>query len=120
MNVTGNAIRDIPDSVHTLSLPNSGKHMDEGLEHLVQKKNVQTLTISLEGVSEASIAKIPESLKQLHLVTNRAENPQRLQQLLQQIHAAHPKLTVTSESMADYNKKMGAGLKRGEGDLAFT
>jgi hypothetical protein len=57
--------------VHTLSLPNSGKHMDEGLEHLAQKKNVQTLTI-------------------------------------------------TSESMADYNKKMGAGLKRGEGDLAFT
>jgi hypothetical protein len=54
--------------------------MDEGLEHLAQKKNVQTLTISSEGVSEASIAKIPESLKQLHLVTNRAENPRRLQQ----------------------------------------
>jgi len=119
-NVTGKAIKDIPDSVHTLSLPNSAGSMDEGFEHLAQKKNVHTLTVSSEGVGEATIAKIPGSLKKLHLVAGRSEDPQRLEQLTQQIRAAHPKLTVTSETMADYNKKMGAGLKRGEGDLAFT
>ena len=119
-NVTGKAIKDIPDSVHTLSLPNSAGSMDEGFEHLAQKKNVHTLTVSSEGVGEATIAKIPGSLKKLHLVAGRSEDPQRLEQLTQQIRAAHPKLTVTSETMADYNKKLGAGLKRGEGDLAFT
>lgn len=102
--ITGAAIRDVPKSVHTLSLPIC-KSVDAGIDDL--SENVHTLTvpvginrvpvgkthIDVPGISDEAIARLPKTVKTLHLVGDDIP-PERLQQLREQ----HKDLTITLES----------------------
>jgi len=110
-HVTGSAIKDIPESVHTLGLPFSFRNMNDGLKNI--SKNVQTLTVSARDVNDATITNLPETVRNVHLMGD--VSPERLQQL----RDASPGTKITAETQDDYITKVNLAL-RGNGDLALA
>jgi hypothetical protein len=120
VGVTGNVIKDIPDSVHTLALPLSFTDMGAGLTNL--PKNVHTLTVSgLESsISNQTIASLPKKVKKLHLVGHplrpgEGVSPDRLEQLRRD----NPDREITAEPFNNYVTRLALAAQ-GDGDQPFV
>jgi hypothetical protein len=102
-NVTGSAIKDIPESVHTLGLPFSYRNMNDGLKDI--SKNVHTLTVA-HDVDDAAITSLPKTVRNVHLMGDVSS------ERLQQLQNARTGTKITAETRASYLDKIRLTFRR--------